>query len=80
MATEKDSTTAKATSAVHVPHRDASTAAHEVVSIEQQWSDEEIRQKNLEAQQAKEEKESKEKATPTVNEKKECDPESEECQ
>ena len=49
LAEEKDSTTAKATSSVHVPHHDASTAAHEIVSISEQWTDEEIRLKNEEA-------------------------------
>ena len=54
MAHEKDSTTAKATSSVHVPHKDATTAQHEIVQIEDTWSEEELaeykkqQEKNLE--------------------------------
>jgi len=35
----KDSTTAKATSSVHVPHADTLTADHQVVKIEEEWND-----------------------------------------
>ena len=42
-AEEKDSTTAKATSSVHVPHKDAVTADHQVVNVEENWSEEDIK-------------------------------------
>lgn len=54
LAHEKDSTTAKATSSVHVPHKDATTAQHEITKIEDTWSEEELaeykrqQEKNLE--------------------------------
>ena len=35
----KDSKTAKATSAVNVPHADTLTADHQVVKIEEEWND-----------------------------------------
>lgn len=41
-ASKKDSTSAKSTSAVHVPHKDASTADHQTVNIEERWTDEDI--------------------------------------
>jgi len=42
LAHEKDSTTAKATSSVHVPHKDATTAQHDLVKIDSNWTEEEI--------------------------------------
>ena len=39
----KDSTTAKSTSAVHVPHKDASTADHQITKIEDTWTDDDIK-------------------------------------
>lgn len=42
LAHEKDSTTAKATSSVHVPHKDATTAVHEIIKIDENWTEEEI--------------------------------------
>ena len=42
-ATTKDSTSAKSTSAIHVPRKDMTTADHQVTNIEQNWSDEDIK-------------------------------------
>ena len=43
LAHEKDSTTAKATSSVHVPHKDATTAEHQTSNVDvEQMSEEEI--------------------------------------
>ena len=41
VAEEKDSTTAKATSSVHVPHKDATTVEHQTSNVE--WSDNDIK-------------------------------------
>ena len=43
IAGEKDSTTAKATSSVHVPHKDASTKDIQATNVEDQWSDHDIK-------------------------------------
>lgn len=43
IAGEKDSTTAKATSSVHVPHKDASTKDEHSTNIEETWSENDIK-------------------------------------
>ena len=43
IAGEKDSTTAKATSSVHVPHKDASTKDIQATNVEDQWSENDIK-------------------------------------
>ena len=43
IAEEKDSTQAKATSAVHVPHKDTTTADHQLVNVEDNWSENDIK-------------------------------------
>ena len=43
IAEAKDSKTAKATSAVHVPHADSKTADHQTVNIEETWNDDDIK-------------------------------------
>lgn len=42
-ASMKDSTTAKSTSALHVPHKDVAIMDHQVVNIQDQWTDEDIK-------------------------------------
>ena len=43
IAGEKDSTTAKATSSVHVPHKDASTMDIQETKVEDNWTDSDIK-------------------------------------
>ena len=43
LAEEKGSTTAKITSAVHVPHKDATTADIEANHIEDEWNEKDIK-------------------------------------
>lgn len=43
MAGEKDSTTAKATSSVHVPHKDASTMDQQATKVEENWTEADIK-------------------------------------
>lgn len=43
LASEQDSTMAKATSAVHVPHEDTKKMVHQEVNVEEYWSDDDIK-------------------------------------